>query len=75
MSLAAQNAFGVVNELVDATPARVDGVYAGAITSAFVVLFAFGCAGYATYGSALLADSLRSYPGKLRRGCVEVEWQ
>jgi amino acid permease len=57
-----QNAFPVVNELVNPTQPRVDVVMISAIATAFSVFIVVAIAGFLTYGSEVASDVLQSYP-------------
>lgn len=58
-----QNAFPVVNELINPTARRIDLVYLAAMGSALMLFLIFSYASYSTYGDHILPDSLRTYPG------------
>ena len=59
-----QNAIPITNELARPSPRRVLGATVIAITLALFVYSLVGVGGYATYGSLVASDILKSYPEK-----------
>ena len=67
-----QNAFPVVNELINPTARRIDLVYFAAMGSALAIFLTFSWAAYSTYGEHILPDALRTYPGIYMYLCISV---
>jgi amino acid permease len=57
-----QNTFPVVNEIQNPTQTRIDAVLIKAIATAFSMFMVVAIAGFVTYGDAVDADVLQSYP-------------
>lgn len=56
------NTFAVVNELKKPTQSRLNTVFIMSISTGLLLYFAVGISGYATYGSNIYSDALKSYP-------------